>query len=111
MGVAALVLGIISFIIALIPLCGMVAFVPAIIGLVLGIVHISKKNKEGEGENKGKGKGIGIAGVVLNALALIFIIFYTIIIGAALPSLAEEVGEALNNIDFNTIESEYYNGQ
>lgn len=58
MGIAALILGIISIIIGFIPLCGAVAFVPAIIGLILGIVDASKKSKTGEK------KGVSIAGIV-----------------------------------------------
>ena len=74
MGIAALILGIISFIVALIPLCGYFAFLPAIIGLILGIVYVVKQSKVEDGK-----KGMGIAGIILNALAIIFIIAYTIL--------------------------------
>lgn len=77
MGIAALVLGIISIIIAFIPLCGSIAFLPALIGLVLGIVDIVKKGKTGES------KGMAIAGTVLSAIALVFIIFWVFIFSTA----------------------------
>ena len=48
MGIAALILGIISIVIALIPVCGSIAFVPALVGLILGIVDTVKKGKAGE---------------------------------------------------------------
>lgn len=77
MGIAALVLGIISIIIAFIPLCGSIAFLPALIGLVLGIVDIVKKGKTGES------KGMAIAGTVLSAIALVFIIFWVFVFSTA----------------------------
>ena len=46
MGIAALILGIISIVIALIPVCGSIAFVPALVGLILGIVDTVKKGKQ-----------------------------------------------------------------
>ena len=46
MGVAALVLGIISVIISFIPFCGTWAIIPAIVGLVLGIIDWIKKVKQ-----------------------------------------------------------------
>lgn len=64
MGIAALIIGILSIIIAIIPFCGMIALLPAIIGLILGIVDVVKKSKKGEK------KGIGIAGIILTGLAI-----------------------------------------
>lgn len=64
MGIAALVLGIISIIIGFIPLCGSIALLPAIIGLILGIVDTVQKSKKGEK------KGVSIAGLVLSAIAV-----------------------------------------
>ena len=46
MGIAALVLGIISIISSLIPGCGfIIALLPALIGLILGIVDVVKNQK------------------------------------------------------------------
>ena len=70
MGVASLVLGIISLIIGFIPLCGSIALVPAIIGVILGIVDIVSKSKKGEK------KGTSIAGLILSAIATLIIIFW-----------------------------------
>lgn len=46
MGVASLVLGILSLIIGFVPFCGAIALLPAIIGLILGIVDVALKSKK-----------------------------------------------------------------
>lgn len=91
MAVASLVLGIVSAILALIPFCGMIAIVPAIIGFILGIVDLVKKSKEEDSK-----KGMSIAGIVLSAIAIIFIIYYVFVIGAA-------TAEVLNGVDLNNV--------
>ena len=76
MGIAALVLGIIS--ILLIPFCGFFTYLPAIIGLILGIIDIVLKKKNGEK------KGIAIAGTILSTISVVLIttwILLTIVFG------------------------------
>ena len=91
MGVAALVLGIVSVVFGFIPFCGSWAIIPAIVGLVLGIIDIVKKSKE----NAPKGKAI--AGVVCSAVAIVVIIIYSIIANSA----AKKLGDAINATDWN----------
>lgn len=94
MGVAALVLGIISLIIGFIPLCGSIAIFPAIIGIILGIVDIVVKSKKGEK------KGVSIAGLVLSAIATLVIVFWVIIFGAAVSEIdVNELEEALEDYE------------
>lgn len=93
MGVAALVLGIISLLIGFIPVVGAIAFIPALIGLVLGIVEIVKKSKANQP------KAMGIAGTVLSAIAIVIIIFWVFIVGTATYEIVnnpEDFMEALN---------------
>lgn len=71
MAVASLVLGIISILIAWIPFCNYIVAIPAIVGLILGIVALVKANKDG-----GK-KGMSIAGIVTSVIAIAFIVYYT----------------------------------
>lgn len=97
MGVAALILGIISLVIGFIPLCGAIAFMPAIIGLILGIVDIVLKKKKGEKI------GMSIAGTVLSAIAVVVITFWVFIFGAA----AIVAGDEYNNTVYN-YSSSYY---
>ncbi|UDQ98029.1 hypothetical protein AAEX28_13690 [Lentisphaerota bacterium WC36G] len=68
MGIAALILGIISIVIGLVPLCGFFGIVPAIVGLILGGIDSSKKSKTGEA------KGLATAAIILNIIAIIVII-------------------------------------
>lgn len=95
MGIAALILGIVSIVIGFIPFCGAIAFVPAVIGLILGIVDIVKKNKAGQA------KGMAIAGTVLSGLAIIFIVFWLFVFGAAASSV--------NNADLQNALDDLYN--
>ncbi len=95
MGVASLILGIVSLILAIIPGCGLIlAFLPALIGLILGIVDVVKKSKNG-----GK-KGLAIAGIILCVLAPICGFVWTIIVGtAAVNSMdANELFTSLNEL-------------
>ncbi|MBQ6472058.1 MAG: DUF4190 domain-containing protein [Victivallales bacterium] len=64
MGIATLVIGIISLIISFIPCVGWFVLIPAIIGLILGIVGVCME----------KTKGKAIAGLVLNLLAVCVIV-------------------------------------
>ena len=78
MGIASLILGIISLVFAWIPCVGVYALIPAILGLIFGIVGMVKSKKTGEG------KGISIAGLVLNILAMtVAILWGLIVVGAA----------------------------
>ncbi len=99
MGVAALVLGIISILIAIIPFCGAIAFLPALIGLILGIVDTVIKAKAG------KKKGISIAGLVLSALAVVLIFFWIFVLGAGGLAIYEEASTVT---PMDTLDSYYY---
>lgn len=97
MGIAALILGILSIIIGFIPLCGSIALLPAIIGLILGIVDTIQKSKKGEK------KGISIAGLVLSAIAIVVIIFWVFVFGVAASNLdLNELENSLSSLN------EYY---
>ena len=103
MGVAALILGIISIIIGFIPLCGSIALLPAIIGLILGIVDVVLKSKKGEK------KGISIAGLVLSALAIVIIVFWVFVFGVAVGNAdLNEINEILDSYN-NTLTTYNYN--
>ncbi|MBP3256256.1 MAG: hypothetical protein J6M60_07230 [Clostridia bacterium] len=76
MGIASLVLGIISMITGFVPFCGSIAFLPALIGLILGIIDIVKKSKSNEK------KGLAIAGTVMCAVAILVIFFWVFVAAA-----------------------------
>ena len=98
MGVAALVLGIVSIILAFVPCCGILALLPALIGLILGIVEVVKKSKAQQP------KGKGVAGIILSVLAIIIAIVWWLL-SAVL--IAGSAAEEIENITTNT--SDYYN--
>lgn len=104
MGIAALILGILSIIVGFIPLCGSIALLPAIIGLILGIVDTVLKSKKGEK------KGVSIAGIVLSALAIVIIVFWVFVFGAALSTVdVNELENALQSLNEISYDSSYYN--
>lgn len=77
MGIAAMILGIVGVAMAFIPCVGVVALIPAPIGLILGIVDTILKKK------KHLPAGMSIAGIALNAAAIIFVILWLFVFGAA----------------------------
>ena len=84
MGIAALILGIVGLVIAWIPFCGILALIPCLVGLGLGIADIIVKGQRGEP------KGMGIAGTVLNAVALLIVILWSIVFAAQTASLMSD---------------------
>ncbi len=100
MGVASLVLGIISIIIGFIPFCGAIALLPAIIGLILGIVDVVKKSKSGES------KGMSIAGIVLSAIAIVVIIFWVFVVAAGATTYSQVLNAVYDNYVYDN--SLYY---
>lgn len=64
MGLASLILGIISIILAFVPFIWMLSIVTAIVGLILGIISLVKKLEKGQ----------SIAGIVLCAITLLLAI-------------------------------------
>lgn len=100
MGIAALILGIISIIVGFVPFCGAIALLPAIIGLILGIVEIVLKSKAQ------KPKGLGIAGTILSGLAIVVIIFWVFVFGSVVSTpefqteLQNQLQTELENMDY-----------
>ena len=77
MGIASMVIGIVAAILGFVPFCNYFAMLPAVVGLVLGIVDVVQKRK------KEQPKGIGIAGVALNGIAILLIVAWTSLFAAA----------------------------
>ena len=64
-----MVLGIVSLVLICL-CCGVISWLPSIVGLILGIVPRAKGNKT----------GMALAGIILNSIALLFTIFMVILI-------------------------------
>lgn len=92
MGIAALIIGIVSAILAFIPLCGYIAFIPALVGLALGIVDIVQKSKKNEP------KVMGIVGVITNAAAIILIVVWTILFAVTGVTADKDAKDALQKV-------------
>jgi len=92
MGVASLVLGIIAILVAWVPCIGWFALLPALIGLILGIVEIVQKNgAKAKGDNTAS-PVLGFVGTGLNALSIVMVIVVTVLLGRGLEEAAKEAG-------------------
>jgi hypothetical protein len=65
MAVAALFFGIVGFVIALIPMVGVLGIPPGLLGLIFGLVGWSKAR-----QGRAGGEGMAISGALLGALAI-----------------------------------------
>lgn len=81
MAVASLVLGILSILFVWIPFIGLVSWILAPIGLVLGLVAL----------NKPFGKGMAIAGSICSGIGLLGCIGWVVLIGAAAAAASSGV--------------------
>lgn len=96
MGIASLILGIISLVLGWIPFVCFLMFILAVIGLVLGIVDTIKKNK-----TEDKKRGISIAGLIISAISIpVIIIMSFVSIGI--------VAATIEGIDYDTNRNHYY---
>ena len=91
MGVAALIMGIISFIVAFIPCIGMAALFTAIIAIVLGAVGLSQANKASSP------KGMMIGGLIVGVIAL-FISITQLVLVIGLSENAGFLGDKIEEI-------------
>lgn len=96
MGLAAMIIGIIAVVLGFIPFCGYFALLPAIVGLILGIVDVKQKSKAKQP------KGQGMAGIVLNAVAIIVILLWTLVIGAGVGVVV--TGDVIEDFNVPSIE-------
>ncbi|MBK9285774.1 MAG: DUF4190 domain-containing protein [Sphingobacteriaceae bacterium] len=69
LGVAGLVIGIISLIFSFIPCLGAWAFIPAIVGLILSLISMKQAGPNGS-------KGMAIGGLICSAIAIIFACYW-----------------------------------
>jgi hypothetical protein len=72
MAVASLVLGVLSILFVWIPFVGLISWVLAPIGLVLGLVALGKPS----------GRGLAIAGAICSGIGLLGCIGWVVLIGA-----------------------------
>jgi hypothetical protein len=83
LGVAALITGIITFVLAVVPCIGIIAIIPGIITIVLAAVGLSQASRNDSP------RGVIIAGLVIGVIAVI-ISFSQIFVGARLASRSDK---------------------
>lgn len=100
MGVASLVIGIVSVICGFIPLCNFFALIPAVVGLVLGIVAaVGNKKKQ-------KPNGMAIAGAIMSGIAIISIIFWVMLFAGATASASQQIQNNINEMKIEVEEAQ-----
>lgn len=75
MAVSSLVLGVFAICVVWIPFFGLIAWILAPLGLILGLVAMRRP--------AGSGRGVAIAGVVCSSIGLLGCIAWVVLIGAA----------------------------
>ena len=111
MGVAALVLGILSLLIGWIPFICWFAFILAVVGLILGIVDAIKKSKANDSR-----KGISIAGLIISAIAIPIIIIMSFVSIGIVAAIIEDTSyydyydynDYYDYYDYNTYYDDWY---
>ncbi len=73
MDIASLVIGIIAAMVGFIPCVNTLVILPAIVGLILGIIAFKKKKTEE------LPSGIALAGIILNALPLLVMTVFLVL--------------------------------
>ena len=74
LAIASLILGIFSICTVWIPIIGLIAWILAPLGLILGLVALKRP--------VGPGRGVAIAGIVCSAIGLLGCIGWVVLIGA-----------------------------
>ncbi|MCK6210800.1 DUF4190 domain-containing protein [Georgenia sp. EYE_87] len=87
LAIAALVVGIISFVLAWVPVVNFVSILGGIAAVVLGVLALRKANRGVAG-----GKGMAIAGTVLGGISLVLSIVVNVFLGVA-------IDEAINSAE------------
>ena len=99
LGVASLVLGIISFVVAFIPCIGLLALFTALIAIVLGAIGISQASRNDSP------KGLMMGGLIVGVIAL-FISILQIVVFAGLSEKAPFFEEKLEEV-FEEFEEDF----
>ena len=99
MGIASLVLGIVSLVLGFVPFVWLIAIIPAIVGLILGIISLAKK----------KQKGQSIAGIIISAITIVLLIFTFVNLFKTLGDLGETFTDSFSTSEENIIDNNFLN--
>ncbi|WP_051771624.1 MmpS family transport accessory protein [Saccharothrix sp. NRRL B-16314] len=88
LGTAGFVLGLLGLLFSFIPIIGVIAWPLVILGLILGLVGLSKANK-GQANNK----GLAIAGITLSAVGLVVSILWAAVFTKAASDATDAIAD------------------
>jgi hypothetical protein len=100
LGIAALITGIITFIVAVIPCVGMIAIIPGIITIVLAGVGLSQATRQNSP------KGILIAGLIIGIVAVMISFSQVFVIGKFARNSGKwptEIHSVINDVKDNVL--------
>ena len=92
LGIAALITGIITFVLAVIPCVGMIALIPGIIAIVLASVGLSQASKSNSP------RGLLVAGLIIAVIASLISVSQWFVVGKIASSSDKWPGEIHNII-------------
>ncbi len=101
MGVAALIIGVLSVIVAFIPCLGLMAFFTAVVAVVLGAIGISQASRAEAP------KGLALGGLITGAVALMISIAQIVFFAGfsdRIGVFGDELEEALENVQRDVME-------
>ncbi|MBQ6992264.1 MAG: hypothetical protein IJN50_05095 [Clostridia bacterium] len=102
MGIASLIIGIISILVGFIPVINLLMVLPAIVALILGIVDWVKKHKAG------LAKGKAIAGTICSAISLVIILIVNLFAaGSILALIGASAAETIDTYDYSDYDYDY----
>jgi hypothetical protein len=87
LGVAGLVVGIISAIFSFIPCLGAWAFIPAIVGLILSAISMKQAGPNGS-------KGMAIGGLICSVIAILLAAYWLYLMFFGVSKAFEEIGRS-----------------
>jgi len=100
MGIAALVIGIITFVLAVIPCVGLIAIIPGIISIILAAVGLSQASRNNSP------RGVLVAGLIIAIIASLISLSQVFVVGK-IASKADkwpnEIQNIINDVQDNVI--------
>jgi len=104
LGVAALITGIITFVLAVVPCVGIIAIIPGIITIVLASVGLSQANRNNSP------KGIVVAGLVIGIVAILISFSQVFVIGSHAHKWPKDIQSVLEDVK-SDVSKELENGK
>ena len=90
MNIAGMILGIVGLVFAFVPVIGAFVAIPCVmVGIPLSVVGLVR------GRQKQQGTGMAVAGIATNAVAVVVIVVWLAIIGAAVDAVDDDIGGGL----------------